>query len=72
MSNAILIQSIRFTKGKRNKFNLAIKKQEVSMIRRSKLDAVTAQERLSTPFRYRWLKFTTGFFGLTLQKGVIV
>jgi len=71
MSNAIVIQSFVFKKEKRSKINLATQKQEVSMIRRSMLDAVTAKQRMSIPFSYTWLKFKTGFFGLTLKRGVI-
>jgi hypothetical protein len=66
MSLAILVNE-------RSKINLALKKKEFSMvIKRSLLDAVTAKERLKVPFRYLWLKFKTGFFGLTLLKGDVL
>lgn len=70
MANAIVLQSFVFKKENRSKINLAKQKQEVSMVRRSMLDAVTAQERLTVPFRFKWLKFKTGFFGLVLKRGV--
>lgn len=73
MSTAIVTNDTRFTKEKRGKINLATQKKEFSMVRnRSLLDAVTAKQRLSTPFSYTWLKFKTGFFGLTLLKGVAI
>ena len=73
MANAIVANEWSFTKKKRSKLSLASKKQEVSpMVRRSLLDVVTSKERLSIPFKFRWLKFKTGFFGLVIRKGVTI
>ena len=72
MGKAIVLQSNVFIKPKRSKIKLAQKKQEVSMVKRSLLDVVTATERLKIPFSYKWLKFKTGFLGLILKKGVAI
>ena len=73
MATAILTNDVGLKKGFRSKIKRLNEKKEFSMKKRkgSTSDIVSAKERLSTPFRYKWLKFKTGFFGLVLQRGVI-
>lgn len=56
---------------KNSKIALAIPEKDFYMGKNTvMLDAVSAKQRVRVPFRYLWLKFITGFFGLTLKKGV--
>jgi hypothetical protein len=71
MANAIIANEFGFRKIKGSKIALATKEKEFSMARSLLLDTVTPAQRMSIPFRFHWLKFKTGFFGLTLKRGII-
>lgn len=71
MRTAIVTNAPRFTSVKRSKINLAKQKKEFSMVKyRPMLDIVTAKERLSIPFAYRWLRFKTAILAKVLLRGV--
>lgn len=60
-------------KEKKSKIKLIARKKEFSMVRHNPIiDCVSARQRMRVPFRYRWLKFKTGFFGLVIKKGGLV
>ena len=66
MATAILTNEVRLTKRFRDTIESPIRKKEFSMINRRRLsiDAISAKERLSVPFSYKWLKFETYFLGI--------
>lgn len=71
MATAILTNELGLTKYFSATIEVPRRKREFSMMKRSPIiiDAVSAKERLKTPFSYKWLKFKTGFFGLVLMRG---
>lgn len=62
MANAIILSQT-------GKIKVAHILKELPMARSHMFDHVRPEQRLSIPFRFRWLKFKTGFFGLVLKKG---
>jgi len=71
MAYAIVSHGIVLKKGTKRKINLATKKQEVSMDQWM-LDVVTAEQRMTVPFRFKLYKFKTWFFGMFSFKGVTI
>jgi hypothetical protein len=66
MGIAILTNEIGLSKPSGSKLELVHRKKEFSMkLRRpSCYDHVSAKQRISTPFSYRWLKIKIRLFGL--------
>jgi hypothetical protein len=66
MAIAILTNEVRLTKRFSDTIVVPIKKKEFSIMKLSRVprDAVSAKERLSVPFSYKWLKFKTYFLGI--------
>jgi len=73
MATAILTNDVRFTKAFSGTIEGRNWKKDFSMSKRrpSIYDQVSAKERLTTPFSYRWLKFKIKFFGLAAMTGSI-
>lgn len=70
MAVTIVIKDRVFTKVNKSKIGSLLKDKGYPMKSSMMRDIVTPVTRLTVPFRFRWLKFKTVFFGLVIQKGV--
>lgn len=71
MAVAIVPNEHGFAKQKKGKISLVSLEKGLFMARSQLLDVITPKQRKSVPFRFYWLKFKTGFFGLTLKRGLV-